>query len=285
MNEPTWTIRTVLEWTTRDFAARGIDSARLDAELLVAAALGIERVGLYLDLDRPLAESERSAIRALVTRRREREPVAYILGYKDFYGRRFSVNRSVLIPRPDTETLVEQVLSCVPEDRPCRVLDLGTGSGIIAITVAAERPLAQVTATDLSEDALSLARANAAFHEVSERVSFELVDLCGSGSAYDVIASNPPYIETAVIEELQPEVRVHEPVLALDGGADGLDVIRRMLVRLASVCEPGGQLFMEIGLGQATALRELLAEHPAWELVAVHLDMGRIERVVQVRRA
>jgi release factor glutamine methyltransferase len=285
VNEPTWTIRTVLEWTTRDFAARGIDSARLDAELLVAAALGIERVGLYLDLDRPLAESERSAIRALVSRRREREPVAYILGYRDFYGRRFSVNRSVLIPRPDTETLVEQVLSCVPEDRPCRVLDLGTGSGIIAITVAAERPLAQVTATDLSEDALSLARTNAAFHEVSERVSFELVDLCGSGSAYDVIASNPPYIETAVIAGLQPEVRVHEPVLALDGGADGLDVIRRMLVELASVCEPGGQLLMEIGLGQATALRKLLAEHPAWELVAVHPDMGRIERVVQVRRA
>ncbi len=285
MSEPTWTIRTVLEWTTRDFAARGIESARLDAELLVAAALGIDRVGLYLDLDRPLAESERAAIRTLVTRRREREPVAYILGHKDFYGRRFAVNHSVLIPRPDTETLVEQVLACVPEDRLCRVLDLGTGSGIIAVTVAAQRPLAQLTATDLSEEALSLARTNAETHGVSERVSFQLADLCGSGGAYDVIASNPPYIETAVIAGLQPEVRDHEPLLALDGGADGLDVIRRMLVELAAVCEPGGQLLMELGIGQAVVVRALLAEYPAWELVAVHVDMGRIERVVQMRRA
>lgn len=285
MEEATWTIRKVLEWTARDFAARGIESARLDAELLVAAALGIDRVGLYLDLDRPLTEAERTGIRLLVTRRRGREPVAYILGYKDFYGRRFSVNHNVLIPRPDTETLVERLLACVPEDRPCRVLDLGTGSGIIAITVAAERPLAKVTATDLSKEALSLALDNAEAHGVTDRVSFELADLCAGAGSYDVIASNPPYIESAVIAELQPEVRDYEPSLALDGGADGLDVVRRMLAKLRSVCEPGAQLLMELGMGQAPKVRALLCEQPAWELAAVHLDLAQVERVVQIRRA
>ena len=150
----TWTIREVLDWATRDFTSRGIDSPRLDAELLVAEALGTDRIGLYLDLHRPLLENERSAIRPLVARRRAREPVAYILGRRDFFGRRFQVTRDVLIPRPDTETLVEAALERIPETLPCRVVDVGTGSGAIAVTIAAERPRAVVTATDVSEAAL-----------------------------------------------------------------------------------------------------------------------------------
>lgn len=218
MTSRTWTIREVLDWAAQDFAGRGIESPRLDAELLVAKALGIDRVGLYLDLNRPLLEGERSAIRPLVTRRREREPVAYILGHRDFYGRRFAVTPDVLIPRPDTETLVEHALECIPQEAPCRVLDVGTGSGAIAVTIAAERPLATVTATDISEAALRVASKNAELHEVAARVRLEKADLLGGADQYDVIVSNPPYIASAEIKTLQAEVQEHEPIAALEAG-------------------------------------------------------------------
>ena len=182
MSAKTWTIRDVLDWASKDFEARGIESARLDAELLVAEALGIERIGLYLDLGRPLLEGERDAIRPLIARRREREPVAYILGRRDFYGRTFHVTSDVLIPRPDTETLVEHALACIPEDEEVEVLDIGTGSGAIAITLASERPTARLTATDVSEGALRVAEQNAERLDVAERIRFEQADLvAGNG--------------------------------------------------------------------------------------------------------
>ena len=173
----TWTVRDVIDWSAEDFAARQIDSPRLDAELLVAKALGTDRVGLYLDLDRPLVDGERAAVRALVTRRRTREPVAYILGYRDFFGRRFSVSDAVLIPRPDTETLVERALALIPEEVACRVLDVGTGSGAVGLTLAAERPLVDLTATDVSAAALDVARTNAEALGVGDRVTFQEADI------------------------------------------------------------------------------------------------------------
>jgi release factor glutamine methyltransferase len=280
----TWTIRDVLEWATEDFAARGIESPRLDAELLVAKALGIDRIGLYLDLNRPLVDRERSAIRPLVARRREREPVAYILGHRDFYGRRFSVTPEVLIPRPDTETLVEHALRCIPEDTACRVLDVGTGSGAIAVTLAAERPQALVTATDVSEGALRVAAENAERLGVEARVRFERADLLNGAEQYDVIVSNPPYIAQSEIETLQAEIRDHEPIAALEAGEDGLDVVRALLTAAEPVTASGAQMLIEIGAGQAVSVIDFATGHTAWQPVAVYRDLNAVERVVHLRR-
>jgi len=280
----TWTIREVLDWTAKDFAARGIESPRLDAELLVAKALGTDRVGLYLDLNRPLVDEERNSIRPLVTRRREREPVAYILGHRDFYGRRFTVNADVLIPRPDTETLVEQALECVPEEAVCRVLDVGTGSGAIAVTIAAERPLATVVATDISEAALKVASDNAAQLGVADRIQFERADLLSGAEQYDVIVSNPPYIPNSDMESLQVEVRDHEPVCALAAGEDGLDVVRALLNASEPATATGAQILIEIGAGQAESVIAFASSNTAWQLLSVYPDLNRIERVVHLRR-
>ena len=284
MSARTWTIRDVLDWATQDFSARGIESARLDAELLVASALGIDRIGLYLDLHRPLQEAERSAIRPLVARRRDREPVAYILGYRDFFGRRFEVTPDVLIPRPDTETLVDHALAQIPAEAPCKVLDVGTGSGAIAVTLAAERPSAMVTATDISEPALEVAARNATMHGLERRIDLQRVDLLRAGEPYDVIVSNPPYVTTAELQGLQDDVRLYEPATALEAGEDGLDVVRRLLAAAVPATEPGAHLLIEIGAGQAPAVGELAAQSSAWERAAVYLDLNRIERVVHLRR-
>lgn len=284
MSTRTWTIREVLEWAAQDFAARGIESPRLDAELLVAKALETDRVGLYLDLNRPLVDQERNAIRPLVARRRDREPVAYILGHRDFWGRRFEVTPDVLIPRPDTETLVEHALECIPEDAGCRVLDVGTGSGAIAVTIAAERPLARVTATDISDAALKVASQNAETLAVASRIRFERADLLCGDERYDIIVSNPPYIAQAEIAGLQPEVREHEPLSALEAGEDGLDVVRALLAAGVTATDAGAQMLIEVGIGQAPSVVALASEHSEWESVAVHLDLNRIERVVHLRR-
>jgi release factor glutamine methyltransferase len=280
----TWTIRDVLDWATQDFAGRGIESPRLDAELLVAKALETDRVGLYLDLNRPLVDQERSAIRPLVARRREREPVAYILGHRDFYGRRFKVTPDVLIPRPDTETLVDHALECIPEDAACRVLDVGTGSGAIAVTIAAERPLAIVTATDISEAALKVASENAKQLEVANRIRFEHANLLSGVEQYDVIVSNPPYIAQSEMAALQAEIREHEPIAALEAGEDGLDVVRALLSASEPATASGAQMLIEIGATQAVSVVAFAAEHTAWQRVAVYPDLNRIERVVHLRR-
>lgn len=284
MTERSWTIREVLDWATRDFAARGIESPRLDAELLVAEALGIDRVGLYLDLHRPLVDGERSMIRPLVARRREREPVAYILGHRDFYGRRFSVTPDVLIPRPDTETLVDHALDCIPADQPFGVLDIGTGSGAIAVTLAAERPLAMVTATDISQAALRVAAKNAERLGVADRIRFEQADLLSGAEQYDLIVSNPPYIARSEIESLQAEVREHEPIGALAAGEDGLDIVRALLTATETATATGAHLLVEVGEGQADSVRKLASSKTAWQAVAVYRDLNRIERVVHLRR-
>jgi release factor glutamine methyltransferase len=280
----TWTIRDVLDWATKDFEGRGIESARLDAELLVAEALGIERIGLYLDLNRPLLEGERDAIRPLIARRREREPVAYILGRRDFYGRRFSVTQDVLIPRPDTETLVECALGRIADEGVVRVLDVGTGSGAIAITLAAERPNTEVTATDISEGALRVAEDNAMRLGVADRIRFERADLMGDNGPYDVVVSNPPYIKTGDLEDLEPEVRIHEPTAALEGGVDGLDVVRALLARAARATEEGADLLIEVGAGQASDVEALARDSSTWSHEATHVDLNRVERVVHLRR-
>src|SRR5450755_2202817 len=226
-----WTIESLLRWAADDFRSRGIDSPRLDAELLLAKALGTTRIQLVVDARRPLSPDELSRMRELVRRRRSREPVAYILGEREFYGREFRVDKRVLVPRPDTETLVEVALA---RTRGCsmsmRALDLCTGSGCVAISLARERPTASVVGVDLSADALAVARDNA-LRLGAYNVALREGDLFeGLGDArFDVVTANPPYIASSEIATLMADVRDFEPRLALDGGADGLALVRRIV--------------------------------------------------------
>ena len=285
MTSRTWTVREVIDWSAKDFAAREITTPRLDAELLVARALDTDRVGLYLDLDRPLVDAERASIRALVARRREREPVAYIVGYRDFYGRRFLVDRSVLVPRPDTETLVEEALRQIPEHETSRILDIGTGSGAIGITLAAERPLSHVVGTDVSAEALEVAARNAEALGVSDRVRLQRADLIpAEADDFDLVVSNPPYISKSELDALEPEVRDHEPSIALAGGQDGLNVVRKLYLAVQEITSPGVHLLVEVGLGQASTALRLGAETNAWAPVGTHRDLNGIDRVVHLRR-
>lgn len=281
----TWTIRRVLRWTAEDFAGRGLDSPRLDAELLVAHALGVARVSLYLDMDRPLSTEELGGIRSLVKRRRAREPVAYILGKRDFYGRAFEVGEAVLVPRPDTETLVERALAVLTEAGHERALDLGTGSGILAVTLAAERSGLHVDATDVSVEALAVARRNAECHGVGDRVAWlkgDLLEAVPEGRTYGLVVSNPPYIPDGDFAALAPEVRDWEPRLALAAGADGLDVLRRIASGVGRVLVPGGTVLVEVGQGQARAVLEAF-EAQGLTPVGVHRDLGGVDRVVEAK--
>ena len=286
--QPAWTIRSLLAWMTQDFQAAGIATPRLDAEILIAFALGCDRVRVYLDLDRPLTPEELVAVRALVVRRRKREPVAYIVGQREFYQRAFSVSPAVLIPRPDTETLIERALELMPEDKPVHVLDLCTGSGAIAVTLAAERPLAEVHATDLSDAALSVARDNAERHGVAERIRFAQGDLFGAlpeRVLYDLIVANPPYIRAGDAPSLAPEIRLHEPELALFAGEDGLAIIERLCVEVGGWLASGGTLLFEIGAGQAEGVMARMATLFELTGVRAHRDLGGVLRVIEARRA
>lgn len=292
MSEQRTTPRTVLELlrlTTSYLAGRGVDSPRLDAEVLLAHVLAMDRVGLYVNFDRPLELAEVDDYREAVARRGRREPVAYITGEKEFMGRPFAVSDAVLIPRPETELLAEAVLKDLRihgTAEPPRLLDMGTGSGIIAITLAILLPEALVTAVDLSAAALAIAASNADRHGVADRVRFVCSDLFARlpvGSRFHYIVSNPPYIPDSELRTLPPEVQ-KEPSLALSAGPDGLALIRRLVAEALSRLEPGGLLALEIGADQGAAVRELagklgysscevLRDYAGHERVALlHLD-------------
>lgn len=280
--QKTWTIGSLVKWATDDFRARGIENPRLDAEVLVAFALGIDRTRVIIESLRPLEPAELALLRDLVKRRRSREPIAYLRGEREFYGRTFLVDSRVLIPRPDTEALVEVALARTAHvSLSMRQLDLCTGSGCVAITMARQRPTASVLATDLSVDALAVARENA-YRLGAYNVAFLESDLFASipaESRFDVITANPPYIASTEIESLMPDVRDFEPRMALDGGADGLDLVRRIVEKAPAFLDPGGVLAIEIGAGEAAATRELF-EARGYRDVAVDRDYGKIERVV-----
>jgi release factor glutamine methyltransferase len=281
-----WTIGSLVKWAVEDFRARGIENPRLDAELLVAHALKIDRMRVILDGARPLADAELSSLRDLVKRRRSFEPIAYLRGEREFYGLRFRVDRRVLVPRPDTETLVDVALKRSNHvSMSMRQLDLCTGSGCVAVAMARQRPTSQVSASDLSADALVVARDNA-LRLGAYNVAFYMGDLFApfAGRRFDVVTANPPYIPTADLATLMPDVRDHEPRLALDGGADGLDLVRRIVAEATEHLEVGGLLAIEIGAGEAPATAALLTEHGFTD-VRADRDMARIERVVSgVRR-
>jgi release factor glutamine methyltransferase len=281
-----WTIGSLVKWATSDFRARGIENPRLDAELLVAHALKIDRMRVILDSARPLEGAELAQLRDLVKRRRAFEPIAYLRGEREFYGLVFRVDKRVLVPRPDTETLVDAALGrSAHVSMAMRQLDLCTGSGCVAIAMARQRPTAQVWASDVSPDALAVARENA-LRLGAYNVAFVEADLFGAfaGKRFDVITANPPYIPTAEVATLMPDVRDHEPKLALDGGEDGLDLVRRIVEGAPEHLEEGGVLAMEIGAGEAPATVALFEARGLVD-VRVHRDIARIERVVSGERA
>ncbi|MEO1172389.1 MAG: peptide chain release factor N(5)-glutamine methyltransferase [Myxococcota bacterium] len=258
MTDQRWTVDAILRVTKDFFAAKGIESARLDAELLLCHVTGLQRVQLYTHYDRPLSDAERDAYRELVRRRGTLEPVAYILGEREFYGRPFIVRPGVLVPRPETEHLVDSVLEWARGAEPVRIADVGTGTGCIAVTLACELPAAQVVATDVEETALALAIENAAANGVSDRTEWLRRDLLPDGN-YDAIVSNPPYIPEGD-PRVAAGVHHHEPASALYSGPDGLDVIRRLVAQAPSQLRPHGLLAFEIGAGQVRAVSDMLPE-------------------------
>lgn len=285
----TRTVSELLQTETRALEKNGVDDPRLDAELLLADLLDCNRAHLLAHPERTVPPEARRRFERLIERRAAREPLQYLLGEWEFCGRTFVVNDSVLIPRPETELLVEECLHIVPMGRPARTADVGTGSGAIAVTLAADRPALDVVAVDADAAAVEVARQNARRHEVAHRVRFVKGDLCRplKAGSLDLVASNPPYIPTDRLRTLQPEVRDYEPRGALDGGPDGLAVIRRLLAQAPRVLVPGGWLVMEIGEGQAGAVRQLAAEDGSYDndTLETSRDCAGHERVFRARRA
>jgi release factor glutamine methyltransferase len=274
-----WTVLKILQWTSGHFGDKRVDSPRLTAELLLAHALKISRVQLYVQFDRPLGADELATFRSLVQRRLQGEPTAYLVGQRDFFGRTFRVDARVLVPRPETERLVDWVLGQLPLDAERRVADLCTGSGCIAITLAAERPQARVIATDVSPDALAVAAENVATLGVSDRVELRQGDLFAplEGQRFDVVVSNPPYIAEAVVKTLSAEVQ-REPRLALVGGPRGIEIVERIARGAKAHLHPEGVLALEIGDDQGPLARELLTTQ-GYRSVEVLRDWAGKDRV------
>jgi release factor glutamine methyltransferase len=277
-----WTVRRVLEWATADFRGRALDSPRLDAELLLGSVLRCARLDLYTGMDRPLEPAELAAYREAIGRRRRREPVAHIVGEKEFWSLAFEVTPDVLVPRPDTETLVDTALRLGPG---ARLLDLCTGTGCAAIAIASERPGLAVEAVDLSPAAAAVARRNAVRHGVAERVTVHEGDLYAplpDGARYSMIVANPPYVPDAEIAVLAAELR-REPRQALAGGADGLDVIRRILDGAPRFLAPGGSVLLEVDPRQAAIVAQELGPAALGARGEAVRDLAGSERVVVFR--
>jgi release factor glutamine methyltransferase len=259
------------------------DAAR-DATMLLLHALGLTRAELLANPDRPLTPAQQSAYEDLIQRRLTHEPIQYILGEQEFYGLALRVTPAVLIPRPETELLVEAVLAALDPNAALRILDIGTGSGAIAIALATHLPQARITATDISPAALEVARANAARHNLSARILFVESDLLSAldpAETFDAIVSNPPYVPTADRATLHPQVRDHEPTTALFAGLDGLDVYRRLIPQARAALAPNGLLALEIGHNQRDPIATLLTD---WRDLRFLNDLQRIPRVALARK-
>ncbi|EFR40937.1 protein-(glutamine-N5) methyltransferase, release factor-specific [Selenomonas sp. oral taxon 137 str. F0430] len=284
-----WTIRRLLTWTTDFFKTRDIESPRLDAEVLLAAVLGKDRMYLYVHFDEPLEPAELSTFRSYVKERGAHTPMAYVLGRREFMGLEFCVTRDTLIPRPDTEILVQTAVDFLRARRAAgadamSIADLGTGTGAIALSVLYHADVSDLRAdaVDISPGAAAVARENAAQLGLAERCSVREGDLLAplAGRTYDMIVSNPPYIPAGDIAELMTDVRAYEPHLALDGGADGLDFYRRMMADAPAMLKEGGAIAVEVGIGQAADVAALAERHPRIVRTETKKDLAGIERVV-----
>ena len=273
----TWTVLKVLNWTKGYLAEKGVENARLEAEWLLCAITGMDRVGLYVNFEKPLTDAELAAYRALVARRAKREPLQYLLGSQEFYGLDFLVSPAVLIPRHDTEVLVEEALRRAPAAGS--ILDIGVGSGCIAVVLAKALPEADVRGVEKSSEALALAQKNIERHAVRVTLFEGSLFEPFTGQRFDLVVSNPPYIPTADLADLQPEVREYEPIAALDGGADGLDYYRTIVPAAPEHLAPGGWLLVEVGFGQAEAVQGMFAD-AGFTHIFTAKDPSLIERVV-----
>jgi release factor glutamine methyltransferase len=264
----------------------GIPDARHNAELLAGHILGKSRLELYLEHDKPITEDEIVRLRQALLERKARKPVQYIFGETEFFGLSFSTNLNVLIPRPETELLVEQALNSLVEIKDATVIyDIGTGSGCVGISIAKHCDRCFVYASDISAEALKIASANASKNAVSERMQFLLGPVFkpfmdASVPKADIVVSNPPYIRTADINDLPPEVKNYEPQKALDGGIDGLDIIRRLIADFPLVANSGGILMMEIGYGQSNAVSEIIKNSDKMNFLKITKDYQGINRII-----
>jgi release factor glutamine methyltransferase len=278
------TVLELIQNTTAFFQRKGVESPRLSIEYLLAEALGKRRLDLYLDYDQGLPEQILEPLRDKVRRRSEGEPLQHLLGSWEFFGRRFKTDRRALIPRPETERLAELILIQIPASTSpgTRLADVGTGSGVLAITLALERPGLEVVAIDLSADTLALARENARVYEVDGRIAWLETDLLsGVDADFDFLVANLPYVPTAEIAKLSREVQ-HDPLMALDGGEDGLDVIRRFVGQAPSRLKPEGRVFLEIGISQSGGVVEVL-EKEKFSDISIEKDYQGVERFVIAR--
>jgi release factor glutamine methyltransferase len=278
MATETWTVLNILTWTKNYLAGKGVENARLESEWLLSAALGLDRVGLYVNFDKPLTETELAVYRGMIARRARREPLQYILGSQEFMELDFEVSPAALIPRCDTETLLAEAVKRCKD--AIKILDIGVGSGCIAVALAVKLPSSQVCGVEQSADALTLAKRNAAKHGVNVTLVQGSMFEPFNGVRFDMIVSNPPYIPTGEFDSLQPEVRDFEPREALDGGADGLDFYRSIIPDATDHLNPGGWLLFEVGIGQAKRVLELFTQTGRFEELFTAKDPAGIERVV-----
>lgn len=280
-----WTIGSILTWTRQYFDEKGVDNPRLDAEVLLSHILGKDRIHLYVNFDQPLQPAELATFRAAVKQRAMRIPVAYITGHKEFMGLDFAVTPAVLIPRPDTEILVETALSRLKGTESPQLLDIGTGSGAIIISLLVKLPQAQGMAVDISPDALQVAEKNGMCHNVADRLQFCRGDLLApaAGREFDAIVTNPPYIPNGEIGQLEPEVR-QEPRLALAGGDDGLDFYRRIIDQAGRLLRPTGFIALEVGIHQAREVAALASSGRELAVADIVKDYAGIERVVVLKK-
>jgi len=279
----TWTIRSVITWAKGYLKEKGSDSPRLDAELLLAHVLGKERISLYLDMDKPLAEEELAAYRALLKRRSEKEPIAYILGHKEFYSHDFAVNRHVLIPRPDTELLVEKAVELAPKES--EIFEIGVGSGAVIASILLERQDLVAYGNDISMDALRVARENADRLGISERLFLFAGDTFkGVKKGFLTVVVNPPYIAETEKHSMKDDVLLYEPTNALFAGNEGLDIIQEIVTRIPEHLLPGGRLIMEVGYDQREAVEKMVSSSKGLTLLLWAKDLAGIDRAVIVER-
>jgi release factor glutamine methyltransferase len=283
-----WTIIELINETTGYFKKKGIESARLEAELLLANCLAIERIQLYIAFERPVSEEELSRFRETVRRRAAGEPAAYLTGYREFWSLKIRVQKGVLIPRPETELLVEEAIKLLkPRDQEMAILELGTGSGAIAVALAKEIKNSVIYAADISAAALVVARSNIEEQGLQERIRL----VCGNGPApfkkgaqFDLIISNPPYICSRDIRMLAPEIKDHEPLQALDGGEDGLAFYRQWISQMPPLLRSGGCVVFEIGAEQAAAVSQLFRDAEEFTDIAIKKDYAGHSRAVIARQ-
>ena len=281
-NGEIWTIGRILKWTEQYFGGKGVESPRLDAEVLLSHVLKKERIYLYVHFDEPLEAGELAAYKELIKQRVNHVPVAYLLGQKEFMGLTFRVTPATLIPRPDTEILVQAAVERLRGQEKVSFADIGTGSGAICLSVLSFVPGSRAATVDISPEARAVAEENAGNLGLSERIEFFTGDLLEpvKDRKFTAILSNPPYIPEKDIEGLQEEVRCQEPYGALSGGQDGLDFYRRLCKEAPALLEEGGFMAFEVGVGQAAKVVALAKENPLIDRTEILKDLAGIERVV-----